>query len=407
MRVGSRCRAAALLLVLAAMVPSVRANAVSVSAESAVLMCAETGEVLFEKAAHERRPMASTTKIMTALLTLEEACPQRTVVVTPEMVAVEGTSMGLLSGDTVSYYALACGMLLSSGNDAANTAATALCGSLQSFADRMNERAAKIGMTDTHFVTPSGLDDEAHYSTAYDMALLAIEALKNAQFADICARESVRLQFGNPPYPRTLTNHNRLLRLYDGCVGVKTGFTKKSGRCLVSAAKRDGVTLVAVTLRDPDDWNDHIALFEAGFSKVHCVLLDGDVSGVRVPVTGGTDSAVGVSCATEPCALSVVPENVRRTVYLQPFLYAPVPKGTVVGRAVYAHDGKTVCTVDLVTDAEVSARPVHTEPTRPAKSRLRAWIEKIKGVLSSWHRPNVCRNICPRAASFHAARRRS
>lgn len=407
MRVIPVRRVWALLLVCAALVPSFCARAVSVSAEAAALVCAETGEVLYEKAAHERRPMASTTKIMTALLTLEEASPGREVVVTPEMVAVEGTSMGLLPGDTVSYYALVCGMLLSSGNDAANTAATAIGGSLAAFADRMNARGAQIGMTDTHFVTPSGLDDEAHYSTAYDMALLACEALRNPSFADVCAKESARLRYGNPPYPRTLTNHNRLLRLYADCIGVKTGFTKKSGRCLVSAAKRGGVTLVAVTLRDPDDWNDHIALFEYGFSAVHSEPLDGDVSAVRIPVTGGAKGSVGISCAVLPQAVCAEADAVCRTVYIQPFLYAPVRKGTVVGRAEYTQGGKMVCTVDLVTNADVSARPVRVEPPQPDKSRLREWAEKIKGVLQAWHRPNAFKSICPRAASSPAERRRS
>ena len=401
-------RVCVLLLVCAAATPALYARAVSVSAEAAVLLCAETGEVLFEKNPHVRRPMASTTKIMTALLTLEEASPQREVTVTDEMVRVEGTSMGLLPGDTVSCYALACGMLLSSGNDAANTAATAIAGSLQSFADRMNARAAEIGMTDTHFVTPSGLDDEAHYSTAYDMALLACEALRNARFADVCARESVRVSYGNPPYPRTLTNHNRLLRLYADCIGVKTGFTKKSGRCLVSAARRDGVTLVAVTLRDPDDWNDHIALFEYGFSAVRSVPLNGDLSAVRVRVTGGTQDSVGVVCAELPCAVSADPDRTVRNVYVQPFLYAPVSQGTLVGRAEYVSAGKTVCTVDLVSDGSASARPVRiAETPQPKKSRFRAWLERIKGVLQAWHKPNAFKNIYPRAASSPAERRKN
>lgn len=407
MRVSSFRRVWALLLLCAALTPVFDANAVSVSAGSAVLLCAETGEVLYEKDAHLRRPMASTTKIMTALLTLEAAAPQREVSVTPGMVAVEGTSMGLLPGDAVSLYALACGMLLSSGNDAANTAATALGGSVQAFSERMNARAALLGMTDTHFVTPSGLDDEAHYSTAYDMALLACEALRNPQFADICARESVRVSYGNPPYPRTLTNHNRLLRLYDGCIGVKTGFTKKSGRCLVSAARRAGVTLVAVTLRDPDDWNDHIALFEYGFSEVHSVPLDGDVSAVRIPVTGGTQDGVGVACAGLPRAVSVDPGQVRRTVYVRPFLYAPVSRGAVVGRAEYTLGGRTVCTVDLTADHSVAARPVRAASAVRPKTRFQAWTEKIKGVIEAWHRPNAFRNTCPRAASSPGEKPRS
>ena len=381
MRVGSFRRVCVLFLVCAALMPTFSAQAVSVSAGSAVLLCAETGEVLFEQDAHLPRPMASTTKIMTALLTLEAASPQREVIATREMVTVEGTSMGLLPGDRVSFYALACGMLLASGNDAANTAAIAIGGSLPAFADRMNARAAEIGMTDTHFVTPSGLDDETHRSTAYDMALLACEALRNPQFADICAHESVRVSYGDPPYPRTLTNHNRLLRLYPDCIGVKTGFTKKSGRCLVSAARRDGVTLVAVTLRDPDDWNDHIALYEYGFSVLHSVPLDGDLFAVRIPVTGGVRSSVGVTCAVSPRAVSDASEQILRTVYARPFLYAPVEKGTVVGRAAYTCAGKTVCTVDLVTDGAVSVRPAQKAGTpQRAKSRFRAWMDKIKGV---------------------------
>lgn len=349
-------KALALVLVCALLSPHLSAHAASVSAEAAVLLCAETGEVLYEKQAHRRLPMASTTKIMTALLTLEAAAPQRAVTVTKEMVAVEGTSMGLLPGDTVTLYALACGMLLSSGNDAANTAAVALNGSLDAFASRMNVRAAQIGMADTHFVTPSGLDADGHYSTAYDMALLACEALRNVQFARICASESVRVSYGNPPYPRTLTNHNRLLRMYGDCIGVKTGFTKQSGRCLVSAARRGGVTLVAVTLHDPDDWNDHIALLESGFSQTGSIALDGDVSALRIPVTGGTAGSVGICCAEMPRGVLASGErDVERQIYVQPFLYAPVRAGDLIGRAVYTCGARTVCVCDLVAANTVRA----------------------------------------------------
>ncbi len=133
----------------------------------------------------------------------------------------------------------------------------------------MNERAQQIGMEQTNFVTPSGLDAQDHYSTAYDMALLAREAIRNEDFLSICSQTKITTEYGNPPYKRTLTNHNRLLSLYEGAIGVKTGFTKKAGRCLVSAAQRDGVTLICVTLNAPDDWNDHSALFDYGFSQVH------------------------------------------------------------------------------------------------------------------------------------------
>ena len=375
-------RAAACVLLCAALIPAFSVCAVSVSAEAAVLLCAETGEVLYEKQAHKRLPMASTTKIMTALLTLEEAAPQRKVQVTREMTAVEGTSMGLLPGDTVTLYALACGMLLASGNDAANTAAIAIDGSTQAFAARMNARAAAIGMTDKHFVTPSGLDDEDHYSTAYDMALLACEALRNAQFVRICGSESLRTSYGNPPYARTLTNHNRLLQLYADCIGVKTGFTKKSGRCLVSAARRGGVTLVAVTLRDPDDWNDHIALLESGFSQVRAAALDGDLSALRIPVTGGNYADVAVTCAEAPQGvLAAGGGDVRRAVFIRPFLYAPVRQGELVGRVVYTQGTRTVCVCDLLAGRSVSARPAPKTVPQPRGGRLHSWLEWIKGVF--------------------------
>lgn len=362
---------------------SVPANCLSVSAKAAVLLCADTGEVLFEKNAHEKLSMASTTKIMTSLLLMEEGTPGKSVRVTEQMTAVEGTSMGLLPGDSVSYYALCVGMLLSSGNDAANTAAIAMTGSAEKFAERMNARAAEIGMTDTHFVTPSGLDDDAHYSTAYDMALLGATAIRNPQFLSVCSQKSIAVSYGNPPYRRTLSNHNRLLRLFDSCIGIKTGFTKKSGRCLVSAAMQDGVTLVAVTLSDPDDWNDHIAMFRYGFSAVSSTKLDADVSSLSVPVTGGTKSSVSLCLAEEPTAVLPSTANVRRVIYRKPFLYAPVEADTIVGKVVYLQNGRTVCETTLLTSDSISMRPI-SKTEVPTKKE--SFTEKIKGVLSKWHR---------------------
>ena len=219
---------------------SVSASALDVSAKGMVLMNADTGEILASKNAHLRLSMASTTKLMTALLLAETGTPEKVVVTTKQMVTVEGSSMGLLEGDQVSYHALLAGMLLSSGNDAANTTAIAVAGSVDKFVQMMNDRAEQIGMTNTHFVTPSGLDDDEHYSTAYDMALLAVEALKNKYLAFAAASRTMTVSYGSPPYDRTLTNHNKLLGSYDGCIGLKTGFTKKSGRmpCVGCKAQR-------------------------------------------------------------------------------------------------------------------------------------------------------------------------
>ncbi|HCC34391.1 MAG TPA: D-alanyl-D-alanine carboxypeptidase, partial [Ruminococcaceae bacterium] len=219
-----------------------------ISAASAVLIEPVTGRVLFEKNKDERRSMASTTKIMTALLAAESGRLEEPFTVTSQMINVEGTSMGLKSGDQVTLSALVYGMMLASGNDAANAAAVFLGGTQSGFAKLMNARAREIGMTGTNFVTPSGLDDDEHYTTAHDMALLAAEAMKNPVFLKAASSLSAQVQIGNPPIKRTYSNHNRLLREYKGANGVKTGFTKKSGRCLVSSAERDGISLIAVTL---------------------------------------------------------------------------------------------------------------------------------------------------------------
>ena len=265
----------------------VDASALGVSARSAVLMCANNGEVLYSKNSGERMPMASTTKIMTSLLAIEAAVPDMEIKVTHDMVAVEGTSMGLREGDSVSMRELVYGMLLQSGNDAANTVAVVLGGSNEGFARMMNERAREIGMNDTNFVTASGLDSGEHYSTAYDMALLACESISNPEFAAVCSSKTARLTYGNPQYARTLRNHNRLLWSDDSVIGIKTGFTKKSGRCLVSAAERDGVVLVAVTLNAPDDWNDHLAMLEYGFARWKTAPLEFPQSNLSVNVCGG------------------------------------------------------------------------------------------------------------------------
>lgn len=259
---------------LAFTVWSANAESISVSAKTAVLMNSATLSVYYNKNMHKKMPMASTTKIMTAVVLCENAKLDQKVKITDDMVLVEGSSMGLRKDDWISYYGLLCGMLLASGNDAANSVALSLSGSIEDFALLMNKKADEIGMKDTNFVTPSGLDDEQHYSTAYDMALLAAYALKIPAIRDVVSQKSIVIEFGNPVHKQRIKNHNRLLSIYSDAVGVKTGFTKKSGRCLVSAAERDNTTLIAVTLNAPDDWDDHCNLYDYGFS----ILSDYDIS---------------------------------------------------------------------------------------------------------------------------------
>ena len=354
-----RNRAAALglsLCLVGALCPVARAAGPEVSAQSAVVLTADTGAVLFEKDGHTPRPVASTTKIMTALLALEAAQEQGDplVDITQEMVTVEGSSMGLQAGDSISLTGLAAGMLLASGNDAANAAALYLDGSLESFAARMNQRAAALGMEDTHFVTPSGLDGEdaqglAHLSTAYDMALLARAALEDQAFRQLCSSPSLAVAFAEPVKRVTYTNHNKLLTQYPGCVGVKTGFTKEAGRCLVSAAERDGALLIAVTLNAPNDWEDHTALLDYGFSQVEPYQLAGGDVRLTVPVVGSPVEAVSLRGSnggevTLPLGQGA---QVERVVRVPKFLYAPVEAGEQVGEICWYLEGQLLGSAPL------------------------------------------------------------
>ena len=354
-----RNRAAALglsLCLVGALCPVARAAGPEVSAQSAVVLTADTGTVLFEKDGHTPRPVASTTKIMTALLALEAAQERGDplVDITQEMVAVEGSSMGLQAGDSISLTGLAAGMLLASGNDAANAAALYLDGSLESFAARMNQRAAALGMEDTHFVTPSGLDGEdaqglGHLSTAYDMALLARAALEDQAFRQLCSSPSLAVEFAEPVKRVTYTNHNKLLAQYQGCVGVKTGFTKEAGRCLVSAAERDGALLIAVTLNAPNDWQDHTALLDYGFSQMEPYQLAGGDVRLTVPVVGSPVEVVSLRGSnggevTLPLGQGA---QVERVVRVPKFLYAPVEAGEQVGEICWYLEGQLLGSAPL------------------------------------------------------------
>lgn len=331
------------------------------SAKAAVLIEATTGRILYAKNENTELPMASTTKIMSAMLTLEQENLDEYFTVDPQAIKVEGSSMGLVEGDQVTLRILAYGMLLPSGNDAANTAAVRIGGTTEAFVEMMNQRAADLGLKNTHFVTPSGLDAEGHHSTARDMAFLARAALKNPDFLAICSSKNAQLEFGNPPFKRWLKNSNKMLQNYEGAIGVKTGFTDEAGRCLVSAAQRDGVTLICVTLNDPNDWQDTADLFNYGFSQVTVQQIPADKAGeLSLTVTGGEQSR----CAVVPygAATSVVePSELATRVHLDRFYYAPVNAGDIVGRVEYLYDGEVVASQQLMA-AETVGRGTAPEP---------------------------------------------
>lgn len=320
-----------------------------ISAQVAVVIEADSRKIIWSKNADEMMPMASTTKIMTALLTLRQPNLDEYFTVDTAAITVEGSSMGLRVGDQASLRALAVGMLTVSGNDAANAAAVRIRGSVSAFVDLMNNTAAEIGMKNTCFVTPSGLDAKKHYSTAYDMALLAAEALENPEFKSICSSKSNEATYGNPPYRRLLMNNNRMLRSYNGAVGVKTGFTKKSGRCLVSAAERNGITVICVTLNAPNDWADHTALLDLGFSSVELLsFTPGQVEYV-IPVAGSAEkiSVIPSESANVVC-LTGDQSAVSTKVNLPKFVYAPIRAGDTLGNIEYIYNDRVVAKVPLI-----------------------------------------------------------
>lgn len=328
----------------------------TVSAKAAVLYETTMGRVLYEKNAHTRLPMASTTKLMTALVASELLPADKEVAVPTAAVAVEGSAVGLKGGDVLTVRDLLTGLLLASGNDAAGALALLSAGSFEAFAEKMNARAAELGMTDSLFVTPSGLDEGEHGASAYDMALLAAAVLENPLLAELCALPSATITVnGNTAW---LTNHNRLLKTYEGAIGMKTGFTKKSGRCLVSAARRNGVTLIAVTLNAPDDWNDHQRLLDSGFARLEPHTLSVPTA-LRVSVAGGQRAHVAVRAAEAP-ALPLLSEEISRvtvSIRLPRFVYAPVSADKLLGRLDFLLDGKVLTSLPLTAAEAVEARP--------------------------------------------------
>ncbi|MCD8344192.1 MAG: D-alanyl-D-alanine carboxypeptidase [Oscillospiraceae bacterium] len=321
---------------------------VSVSASAAIVLEPETGSVLYEKNADERMLIASTTKIMTALVVLERCELDESVEVTWTHAATEGSSMYLDPEKSYTAEDLLYGLLLVSGNDAAAALADHVGGNMEGFAELMNDKAAQLGLENTHFVNAHGLDAEGHYSSARDLALITAAALENDDFREIFSARSYTL------YGLTYVNHNKLLGSCEGCIGGKTGYTLACGRTLVSCAERGGMTLICVTLRDPDDWNDHCALYDWAYSAYELVPFLTERAR-RVEVMSGLSEFAEL---TTPAAgvLAAKTSAVQRKVYLPMFVYAPVMSGESLGRAELWVDGELagsepiVCRSAVLTD---------------------------------------------------------
>ncbi len=330
-------------------------NTPSVSADSAILIEASTGEIVWSKNADAKRSMASTTKIMTALVAIENCDISKTVAISPDAVGIEGSSVYLYEGERLRMEDLLYAMLLESANDAAAAIAIEVGGSIEDFAKLMNAKAAELGLESTHFTNPHGLDDSEHYTTAEELAIIASAAMKNETFRSIVSTYKKTIPLNETEGVRLLINHNKLLKSYDGCVGVKTGYTKKSGRCLVSAALRDGVELICVTLDAPNDWQDHSRLFDYGFSLYESRLLCSAGEFKRVQsVVGGNETYVILTNTEEVrVALKKSAEEIKCTVELPRFSYAPVRKGDQVGRLVYTSGDETVAEVPIIASYSV------------------------------------------------------
>lgn len=354
---------------------SLNVYAISTSAKSAILINADTGEVIYSQNADEKLPMASTTKIMTALLLCEEGNMEKEITVTPEMVRVEGTSMGLLGGDKVTYKALLYGMLLASGNDAANVTAYALGGTVDGFVSMMNERAEELGLKNTHFETPSGLDGDEHYTTAEDLANLAKVCMDNPLFKEAASTKAITLEYGNPPYRRTITNHNKLLKMFEGAVGVKTGFTQKAGRCLVSCAEREGKRVIAVTLKDPNDWDDHIALLNYGLEMVQTTHITPEKTDYSIPVISSDNQSIEINIE-EYCVGYLDASGFSCEVNLPSFLYAPVKKGDIIGNVVYYKNNVEI-------DRQYIKSTQNIEKITPQKGFSEKYKESFKSVFTN------------------------
>ena len=338
--------------------PIILANASSspsLSAKSAVLIDADSGAVLFEKNADERLSMASTTKIMTALVAIESCDITKEVSIPREAVGVEGSSIYLYEGEKLTLQDLLYAMLLESANDAATAIAIEVGGSVENFAEMMNKKASSLGLENTHFENPHGLDGESHYTTARELGKIASCAMGNETFCQIVSTYKKTIPLNGTEGVRLLINHNKLLKNYDGAMGIKTGYTKKSGRCLVSCAERDGLRLIGVTLSAPDDWRDHKALLDYGFSLYESRLLykKGEFKHI-LPMIGGEGEYVTLSNREDiRITLPKSQTEIKYTVEAKQFEYAPISENTVMGTLYCSSDGVRVAEVPLYADYSV------------------------------------------------------
>ena len=353
------CGAVAVILAAALLLPC---HAKALSAEKVMVLDANTGRVLYEQNADSQSLIASTTKIMTALIVCEQCNVLDRVRIPKEAVGIEGSSMYLRQDEILTVQELLYGLMLHSGNDAAVALAIYCGGTVEGFAQLMNDKARLLGMDNSRFVNPNGLDAPGHYATARDLAVLAAYAMNNPIFRQTVSAKQVRVG------ERYLTNHNKLLWRVEGADGVKTGYTRAAGRILVSSATRNGRRLICVTINAPDDWNDHTALLEQGFSGYteQTLITEGQCLGTA-EVAGGQQGSVRL-LAKESFLFALAPsEKVSVELPGPGFVYGPVVQGQSAGFAHVLLDGAAVGKVELVYGETVELAP---EPKRSVWEKI-------------------------------------
>ncbi len=338
----------------------------AISAEKAILLDAQTGRVLFEKNSDKQSLIASTTKIMTALIVCEQCNVLDRVRIPKEAVGIEGSAIYLKEGEVLTVQELLYGLMLHSGNDAAVALAIYCGGTVEGFAEMMNDKAHRLGLKNTHFVNPNGLDAPGHHSTAEDMARLAAYAMDNPIFAQTVSTKTINIS------GRNLRNHNKLLWQVEGADGVKTGYTKAAGRILVSSATRQGRRLIAVTMNAPNDWQDHKDLLEQGFSQYSlCRIVNGGDCLGYLQIAGGQKGSVSLIAAEDfEYALSNE-ETVQIKLSGPGFVYAPVVRGQEAGFAYACVGDKTIGKIPIIFGDTVEQE---IEPELTVREKIRLWI---------------------------------
>lgn len=354
------------------------AEHVGTSAKAFVLIDA-FGDIIFENNAHTRLPMASTTKIMTAIVAIDYLNTMDIVSVPKEAVGTDGSSAYLKVGEKLCVNDLLHALLLQSANDAAVALAIAAKGSVSDFCAVMNAKAENMGLVNTHFDNPHGLDSKDHYTTAYELAIITAKAFGIPLLADIMGTKkySCTSDMGTQ---RVFVNHNRLPSMYEHCIGGKTGFTKADGRCLATAAENNGVRLIAVTLDAPNDWNDHQKLYSAGFELYSEQKLCAPYEYEKNLLVAGSDTN-SIVCTNTSAVFAYVRQNCEITAVFEipGFEYAPICEGQSVGRVVFLQNGNEIAYAELV--AKESAEKEETKEKISFWNKILNFFKNIFGAI--------------------------